>query len=125
MSRSGFYDRRWRPESATSQRREELKVLVRHFFDASDGTYGYRRIHAELAGAGAPASPELVRDILRELGLAPCQPRPWRASLTEQDGTAGPIPDLVRRDFTAGVPGHFPRSPAMPRTPSDFVTGVL
>jgi hypothetical protein len=43
---------------------------------------------------------------MRELGLVPCQPRPWRHSLTEQDGLAGDIPDLVRRDFTAERPGQ-------------------
>jgi len=42
---------------------------------------------------------------MRELGLEPCQPKPWRRSLTEQDGQAGPIPDLVNRDFTADKPG--------------------
>jgi transposase InsO family protein len=41
---------------------------------------------------------------MRELELVPCQPRPWRHSLTEQ-GPAGPIPDLVSRDFSAGNPG--------------------
>jgi transposase InsO family protein len=41
---------------------------------------------------------------MRELGLEPCQPSPWRHSLTEQ-GAAGPIPDLVNRDFTAENPG--------------------
>jgi len=43
---------------------------------------------------------------MRELVLQPCQPRPWRHSLTEQDGLAGDIPDLVRRDFTAERPGQ-------------------
>ena len=43
---------------------------------------------------------------MRELGLEPCQPKPWRRSLTEQDGQAGPIPDLVNRDFTAEKPGQ-------------------
>ena len=42
---------------------------------------------------------------MRDLGLEPCQPKPWRFSLTEQDGQAGPIPDLVNRDFTADKPG--------------------
>jgi putative transposase len=46
-----------------------------------------------------------VRKLMRELGLEPCQPKPWRRSLTEQDGQAGPIPDLVSRDFTAEKPG--------------------
>ena len=49
---------------------------------------------------------ETVRKLMRELGLEPCQPKPWRRSLTEQDGQAGPIPDLVNRDFTAEKPGQ-------------------
>ena len=43
---------------------------------------------------------------MRDLGLEPCQPKPWRHSLTEQDGQACPIPDLVNRDFTAEKPGR-------------------
>ena len=42
----------------------------------------------------------------RELGLEPCQPRPWRVSLTEGDGQEHDIPDLVKRDFTAEAPGE-------------------
>ena len=41
---------------------------------------------------------------MRELDLVPCQPRPWRHTLTEA-GTSSAIPDLVRRDFTAEAPG--------------------
>ena len=55
---------------------------------------------------GVPAGPELVRSIMRELGLEPCQPRPWRVSLTEGDGQEHDIPDLVNRDFTADAPGE-------------------
>jgi putative transposase len=43
---------------------------------------------------------------MRDTGLVPRQPRPWRHCLTESDGQAGPIPDLVERDFTADAPGH-------------------
>ena len=43
---------------------------------------------------------------MRDLGLEPCQPRPWRFSLTEQDSQAGPIPDLVNRDFRGSKPGE-------------------
>jgi len=48
---------------------------------------------------------ELVRYLMRELDLVPCQPRPFRLSLTAQDTDQQAIPDLVRRDFTATVPG--------------------
>jgi putative transposase len=106
VSRSGFYEWRNRPLSMTAQRREELALYVQKSFDDSDGTYGYRRVHADLVEWGLRCGPELVRSIMRELGLEPCQPKPWRHCLTDQDGAAGPIPDLVDRDFTADVPGQ-------------------
>jgi transposase InsO family protein len=106
VSRSGFYEWRDRPASATAERREELKLFIRKSFDDSDGTYGYRRVHADLACWGVPCGPELARSLMGELGLEPCQPRPWRASLTDQDGQEHHIPDLVRRDFTAAAPGR-------------------
>jgi putative transposase len=106
VSRSGFYEWRKAPESATAKRRGVLALVITKSFDESDGTYGYRRVHADLAAWGVPAGPELVRSVMRELGLEPCQPRPWRFSLTEGDGQEHAIPDLVKRDFTAGAPGQ-------------------
>lgn len=104
VSKSGFYEWRSRPESATAERREYLKILVRKAFDDSDETYGYRRVHAQLARWDESAGLELMRSIMRELDLVTCQPKPWRHSLTES-GPSGPIPDLVHRDFTADAPG--------------------
>ena len=106
VSRSGFYEWRDKPESATARRRGVIALVVRKSFDESDGTYGYRRVHADLAAWGVPAGPELVRSVMRELGLESCQPRPWRFNLTEGDGQEHAIPDRVRRDFTAGAPGQ-------------------
>ena len=106
VSRSGFYEWRNAPESATAKRRGILALYVQKSFDDSDGTYGYRRVHTDLVAWGVPAGPELVRSVMRELGLEPCQPRPWRLSLTEGDGQEHDIPDLVNRDFTADVPGE-------------------
>ena len=104
ISRSGFYDWRKRPDSETVKRRGILRLLIARIFDDSDGTYGYRRVAAELARQGVRAGLELVRALMRDLGLVPCQPRPWRPATTQQ-GAAGPIPDLVNRDFTADIPG--------------------
>jgi putative transposase len=106
VSKSGYYDWRSRPQSAAGKRRELLKIKIRALFEANNEEYGYRRMRAALARGGEQCSPELVRSVMRELGLEPCQPKPWRHSLTEQDGQAGPIPDLVRRDFTAEKPGQ-------------------
>jgi len=104
VSRSGFYEWLSRPDSATAKRRETLKLKIAALFQANDSAYGYRRLHAALRRGGDQAGPELVRRLMRELGLVACQPRPWRPSTTQQ-GAAGPIPDLVNRDFTAEVPG--------------------
>jgi putative transposase len=105
VSRSGFYEWRSRPDSAATKRRDELRLLITKAFEVSDGTYGYRRIALQLARWGVRVGLELVRALMRELGLVACQPRPWRPSTTKQ-GQAGPIPDLVARDFSAAIPGE-------------------
>jgi len=105
ISTSGFYDWRTRPESEAEKRRELMKIKIKAIFEANDAEYGYRRLHAALVRGGEVIDDETVRRYMRELGLEPCQPKPWRHSLTEQDGRPCSIPDLVNRDFTASVPG--------------------
>lgn len=104
VSTSGYYAWRDRPASATAARRAELAELVRFSFVESDETYGYRRVHADLARWGYQVHPETVRSIMRELGLVPCQPRPWRPVTTDPGDPSG-TPDLLHRDFTATEPG--------------------
>jgi len=105
VSTSGYYEWRNRPASATAIRREHLTALVNAVFEHSDQTYGYRRVHAQLVRQGEQVSPELVRELMRELDLVACQPRPYRPTTTVP-GNPGPIPDLVHRDFTARAPGQ-------------------
>ena len=105
VSKSGYYDWMSRPQSETEKRREILKLKIRALFEANNEEYGYRRMTEALRRGGEQADDETVRKLMRELELVPCQPRPWRHSLTEQ-GPAGPIPDLVNRDFSAGKPGE-------------------
>jgi transposase InsO family protein len=105
VSTSGYYEWQDRPASATAIRREYLKTLVKAIFEHSDQTYGYRRVHAQLVRQGEQVSPELVRELMRELDLVACQPRPYRPTTTVS-GDPGPIPDLVNRDFTATAPGQ-------------------
>ena len=91
VSTSGFYEWRGRPASATARRRDRLATLIEWIFDDSDQTYGHRRIHAALLRRGERLTPELVRAFMRELGLIPCQPRPFRPTTTV-GGDAGPVP---------------------------------
>lgn len=104
VSRSGFYEWRDRPASATAERRVALTRRIREVFDDSDGTYGYRRVHEQLQREGIEAGPELVRQIMRTEELVACQPRPYKVTTIAGDGD-GPV-DLCERDFTATAPGH-------------------
>ncbi|MFH9228351.1 IS3 family transposase [Streptomyces lydicus] len=88
MFKSGCYDWRGRPESATVKRREGLKTLLKKAFEDSDSTYGYRRVHTQLHRWGVAAGLVLIRWLMRELGLEPCQPKPRRFGLTQ--GALGP-----------------------------------
>lgn len=105
VSTSGFYHWLKRPQSATANRRLLLTERIEHYFHATDGTYGHRRIHADIAAEGIECSPELVRQIMREANLEPCQPRPFRVTTVADAGAAAAMPDLVKRDFTAERPG--------------------
>ena len=105
VSKSGFYHWLARPQSATSARREALTARIHHFFEESEGTYGYRRIHVDVAEENTECSPELVRQIMRAEGLVACQPRPFRITTEADAEAAANMPDLVKRDFTADRPG--------------------
>ena len=103
VSPSGFFDWRSRPVSARATRRVELAALVRWSFERSNATYGYRRVHADLARRGVQVGEDMVRDLMRQQDLVACQPRPFRVTTVAGEGD---VPDLVRRDFTAAAPGQ-------------------
>lgn len=103
VSRSGYYEWHGRGPSPSALRRRQLSALVTWSFEDSDGTYGYRRVHAHLARLGQHADPETIRLLMRELSLVACQPQPWRPTTTVA-GDAASRPDLVRRDFTCDTP---------------------
>ena len=114
VSTSGFYHWRSRLQSVTAARREALTKDIIRLFDASDETYGYRRIHADLVAEATQCSLELVRQIMRQEDLTPCQPRPFRVTTQADPGAAAVIPDLVNRDFTAQAPGIKLMRPGFP-----------
>ena len=70
VSRSGFYEWRNAPESATAKRRGELALYVKKSFEdwmTRTGTGGSTRTW----WPGACGGLELVRSLMRELGLEP------------------------------------------------------
>ena len=104
VSKSGYYAWRNRPESSTTQRGEDLTaIIVVGFFDESEQTCGYRRIHAELARSGVKASLDMVRGIVAAAG--PVARRPPG----DGPGRIVPAPDLP------GRPGRLAGASPPPR----------
>jgi len=108
VSRGGYYDWKDRPMPESARWRTELCALIREIFvgegeDNGGCTYGYRRVHAELGRRGIVVDDDTVRVLMGAMGLVPVQVR-RRRNLTKQDPAAGPVPDLVHRDFTAPAP---------------------
>jgi transposase InsO family protein len=104
VSESWFYKWRDREPTARQRRRAELDVAVRASFDDSGGTphtYGSPRIWEDLIAAGWQVSKNTVAASMARQGLQGRSPKRKRRSLTRPDKAAAPIPDLVRRDFTA------------------------
>jgi putative transposase len=102
VPRSSFYAWRGHVASAAAVRRAELAIEIARVFAEHHQTYGCRRIAVELNETGWPCSVGLVADLMHELGLRAVQPHAYRVTtLHGQDPF--PVPDLLERDFTAGL----------------------
>ncbi|MGP5716168.1 IS3 family transposase [Brachybacterium tyrofermentans] len=96
VSRQGYYRYRKRPTSATELRLRWLTGLIREIHVASRGTYGYRRIHAELTiGMNIPCSSRLISVLMTRAGIGGL-PGPARIKRLKGVATAD---DLVNRKF--------------------------
>ncbi len=100
VAESSFYERRGRPPPATRRRRDGLDAAVRACFEASGGTYGSPRVRAQLRRDGLAVSKKSVEASMARQGRT----RRRRLGLTRADKAADPVPDLLRRDFTADGP---------------------
>ncbi len=97
---STFYKWRGRPPTRSQRRRAELDVEVKACFDASAGTYGSPRVRARLRSDGIEVSKKTVEASMARQGLQ-ARVKRRRRGLTRPDKAARPVPDLLRRDFTA------------------------
>ena len=96
VSSPGYYRYRARPLSRTQMRRQWLTGLIREVHEASRGTYGSRRIHAELTmGMGVVVSERLVAVLMSLSGIrglpGPAKVKKLRGVVTADD--------LVNRKF--------------------------
>lgn len=112
VSTSGFYEWGDRPPSARAVVDADLVEVITDIHTASRGTYGVRRVHAELRlGHDVRVGRKRVGRLMRSEGLAGVHRRRWRRR--------HPAPvvhdDLVNRAFVADGPDRC-GSPTSPST---------
>jgi putative transposase len=107
VSASGFYEWRGRQPSARQRSDEQLTAAITAIHQASRGSYGSPRVHAELRlGQNIRCGRKRVERLMRRAGLAGIYRR-RRKGCTVRDPAASPHPDLVNRQFTADRPDRL------------------
>jgi putative transposase len=104
VSESGYYEWRGRPPSVRAVRHAWLTEHIQVVHAASRGTYGSRRVHAELTlGLGIAVGHGAVEMLMRRAGIKGLpgsrKPRPKHQTPTASD--------LVHRDFARPVPDRL------------------
>ena len=102
VSPAWFYKWRHGDTSPRRARRAQLAVAIRQIFAAHRGTYGSPRITDDLREAGWRVSEKTVAKIMREQRLV-ARARRRRRTTTRPGRGRWRAPDLIGRDFPAGV----------------------
>lgn len=108
---STYYAARHRAPSARAVRDEQVSAEIARVHRENYGVYGYRKVHAQLAGeqvvvAGRPVARCTVARLMRAAGL--CGISRAKGPRTTISGTRPDTrPDLVERDFTAAGPDRL------------------
>ena len=104
VSESGFYAWRKRPPSARAIRHAWLTDRIRQVHQASRGTYGARRVQAELVlGQGIGVGHQAVERLMRQAGIQGLSGRPRYRKLS----IAATATDRVGRQFARDEPDQL------------------
>lgn len=102
VSSAGYYLAKTRPMSPTKIRREWLTGLIREVHADSRGTYGSRRVHAELTkGRGVHVSRGLVTILMHNAGIAGI-PGPRKVKRVKGTPTSDDLVGAKVREVVAG-----------------------
>ena len=102
VHRSGYYA--WQHQSVSAREREDQRLLgrIKHFWLASGGVYGHRKITLDLREAGEACSRHRVQRLMRREGL--------RAQIgygrkpRYRGGPVGVVDNVLNRDFAPAAP---------------------
>jgi putative transposase len=105
VSSSGYYAWIKRRPSQRAETDVMLIAEIRVAHEASRGTYGAPRIHAELAAKGLRVGRKRIARLMARAGLAGVSRRRFVTTTVRNGGRQAP--DLVERNFTAEAPDRL------------------
>ena len=100
VSRSGYYQWRKRPPSASECEDERLGTRLCEAFEKSHGTYGARRLREDLIEKGESISRRRSRRLMKRNALVARRPKGWVPRTTDSSATARIAPNLLGQDFS-------------------------
>jgi putative transposase len=105
VSSSGYFAWIMRRPSQRSETDAALIAEIGVAHEASHGTYGVPRIHAELAAKGIGVGRNRIARLMSQAGLAGVCRRKFVTTTVKDGGRLAP--DLVERNFTAAAPDRL------------------
>jgi transposase-like protein len=103
-SASGFYEWLGRQPSKRSVANDKLTGLIRQSFEASDRTYGTRRVWRDVLARGERCGIHRVARLMRAAGLAARRKRRRAPQDADARPESGIAPNLLKREFEADAP---------------------
>ena len=98
VSRSAYYQHATGNPSTRARSDVELTERIAEVHEASRGTYGAPRVHAELVATGHRHGRKRIARLMRAAGRCGRAPKRWRTT-TIPDPAAVSRPDLIERTF--------------------------
>jgi transposase InsO family protein len=103
VSPSGYYAWREREPSRRAQENAALADAIKQIFDASRGTYGSPRVHAELVERRHTIDVKRVARLMARMGLA-ARTKPKFRKTTDSKHNLPVAPNVLDRNFTTDQP---------------------
>ena len=103
VSGSAYYDWLHRPVSQHEQEDQRLSEKIKEFYEASQGTYGARRLREDLLEAGESVSRARIDRLMKEQGLESKVKQRFKAT-TDSSHDLPVFPNHLNRQFEAAAP---------------------
>lgn len=103
VSRHGYYAWKIRERRGISKRECHLLVKIRKAYADGRGTYGYRRVYAQIKKTGISCSLGEIRRVMRKNGIFRKSKRKFK-STTDSNHNLPIAPNLLNREFIVDVP---------------------